>query len=104
MYSNFALIYDDMRKLDYLYLALDIFIEEGHIKGQIDTYHALALYYLHRENLNEAYYFLKKEIELFDKFDDPSIKRRTYELAADLAMDLGLVNEGMRFTELASGA
>ncbi len=104
LYSNFAMIYDDMRKLDYLYLALDIFVEEGHLKGQADTYHALALYYLHGENIEEAYYFLKKELEIVDKIGDVEMRRRAYGLAADLAMEMGDIEDGMKFTEKASGA
>ncbi len=104
IYSNLAMIYEDMRKLDYLYLALDIFIEEGHIKGQADTYHALSLYYLHQDRAEEAYYFLKKEIEILKNSNETEAKRRAYELAAELAMEMGNVDEGMKFTELASGA
>ena len=103
IYSNFALIYEDMRKLDYLYRALDIFINEGHIKGQVDSYHSLAMHYLHNEEYEESYYFLQKEIDLFDEIDNDEIKRRTYELAADIAMELGKTDEALKFTELASG-
>ena len=102
IYSNFALIYDGLKKLDYLYRALDIFIGEGHIKGQIDSYHSLAIHYLHNEEYKESYYFLKKEIELLDRIDDGEIKRRAYELAADVAMEIGKTDEALRFTELAS--
>ncbi len=102
IYTNFAMLYDDLKKLDYLYLALDIFSEEGHVKGQADVYHALALYYLHNEELEESYYFLKKEIELLDKVEDTEMKKRAYELAADVAMELGKVDEGLKFTEKAS--
>ncbi len=102
IYSNFALIYDDLRALDYLYRALDIFTEEGHLKGQADVYHSLSLHYLYQDNLEESYYFLKKELEIVDKIDDREIKRRCYELAADITMDMGKVNESMHFTELAS--
>jgi len=103
IYSNFALIYDGMKKLDYLYRALDIFINEGHIKGQVDTYHSLAMHYLHDEEYEESYYFLKKEIELLDRIDDGEMKRKVYELAADVAMEIGKTDEALRFTELASG-
>ncbi len=102
IYTNLAMLYNDMRKLDYLYRALDIFIEEGHIKGQIDTYHSLALYYLHGEEYEESYYFLKKEVELVSKIADADLRRRAYEMAADVAMEIGKVDEALRFTELAS--
>jgi len=103
IYTNFAMLYDDMRKLDYLYRALDIFEGEGHIKGQVDVYHALALYYLHREEYEESYYFLKREIELLGNIDDEETKKRAYELAADVAMNLGKVDEALKFTENAVG-
>ena len=102
IYTNLALLYDDMRQLDYLHRALDIFEEEGHIKGQIDTLHALALYYLFEDSFEEAYYFVKKELALLDHIDNNEIKKRAYELAADLCMELGKVDEGMKFTEMAS--
>ncbi len=102
IYTNLAMLYDDMRKLDYLYRALDIFIEEGHIKGQVDAYHSLALHYLHNEEYEEAYYFLKKEVEIVDKIDDRNLRRRAYEMAADVAMEIGKVDDALRFTELAS--
>ncbi len=102
IFSNYALLYDDMRKLDYTYLALDIFVQEGHIKGQVDAYHTLALYYLHQNELNEALYFLKKEMELADDIEDVELKRRMYELAADISMDLGNMEDAMKYTEQAS--
>ncbi len=102
LYSNFAMLYEDMRQLDYLYRALDIFEQEGHIKGQIDTLHALAMYYLEDDYLEEAYYFIKKELELVEKIEDANIKRKAYELAADIAMELGKVEEGLKYTELAA--
>ncbi len=101
-YSNFAMLYDDIRKLDYLYKALDIFVKEGHIKGQVDTLHSLALFYLNEDNLKEGYFFIKKELELLDRIDDRELKRREYEFAADIAMEMGKVEEGMKFTEKAS--
>jgi len=104
IYSNLAMIYEDMQKLDYLYLALDIFEAEGHLKGQADTYHTLCLYYLHQDRVEEAYYFLKKEIAIVDNLNDPELKERAYGLAADLAMEMGDIEEGMKFTESASGA
>ncbi len=103
IYSNFALIYDGLQRLDYLYRALDIFINEGHIKGQVDSYHSLAMHYLHNEEYEESYYFLKKEIKLLDRINDGEIKRRAYELAADVAMEIGKTDEALKFTELASG-
>ena len=102
LYSNFALLFEDMRQLDYLYRALDIFKNEGHIKGQIDVLHALAMYYLEDDYLEEAYYFLQKEIPLLEKIEDPEIKRKGYELAADIAIELGKIEEGMQYTEIAS--
>jgi len=102
LYSNFAMLYEDMRQLDYLYRALDIFEKEGHIKGQVDTLHALAMYYLEDDYVEEAYYFLRKELELVDKIDDNEMKRKVYELAADLAMELGKVEDSLKYTELAS--
>ncbi len=104
IYTNFTMLYNDMRKLNYAYLALDIFIEEGHIKGQIDSYHTLAMYYLHQDELEEAFYFIKKELELVDQINDRELKKRVYELAADLSMEMGNVDEGMKFTERASEA
>ena len=104
IYSNLAMIYEDMQKLDYLYLALDIFEGEGHLKGQADTYHALCLYYLHQDRVEEAYYFLKKELAIVDNLNDPELKNRAYGLAADLAMEVGDIEESMKFTESASGA
>ncbi len=102
LYSNFALLFEDMRQLDYLYRALDIFENEGHIKGQVDVLHALAMYYLEDDYVEEAYYFLQKEISLLEKVEDPEIRRRGYELAADIAMELGKIEEGMKYTEIAS--
>ena len=102
IYGNFAMVYDDIRKLDYLYKALDIFVNEGHIKGQIDTLHSLAQFYLNEDNLEEGYFFIKKEVELLDKIDDANFKRMEYGFAADIAMELGKIEEGMKFTEKAS--
>jgi len=102
IYSNFAMLYDDMRQLDYLYKALDLFEKEGHIKGQVDVLHSLALYYLEDDYINEASYFLEKELSLIDKIEEPQIRRRAYELAADVAMEMGKTEEAMRYTELAS--
>ncbi len=101
-YSNFAMLYDDIRKLDYLYKALDIFVKEGHIKGQVDTLHSLSLFYLNENNLEEGYFFIKKELELIDKIEDRNLRRREYEFAADIAMELGKIDDGMKFTEKAS--
>ncbi len=102
IYSNFALLYDDLRALDYLYRALDIFKEEGHLKGQADVYHSLALYYVFQDNLAEGNHFLKKEMEILENFDDAEMKKRCYELAADISLELGNVKDGMKFTEIAS--
>ncbi len=102
LYTNFAMLYEDLRQLDYLYRALDIFQKEGHIKGAVDTLHALALYYLEDDYLEEAYYFIEKELELVEKLEDVEIKRRAYELAADVAMELGKIQEGMKYTEMAA--
>lgn len=99
LYTNFAMLYDDMRQLDYLYKALDIFEKEGHIKGQIDTLHALAMYYLEDDYLEEAYYFLRKEISLIEKIDDVELKRKVYQLTADIAMELGKIEESLKYTE-----
>jgi len=103
IYSNFAMLYDDMRQLDYLYRALDLFEKEGHIKGQVDVLHSLALYYLEDDYVSEANYFLQKELSLIDRVEDPQVKRRAYELAADVAMELGNTEEAMKYTEMASG-
>ncbi len=103
LYTNFAMLYDDMRKLDYLYKALSIFEDQGHIRGQVDTLHSLALYYLEDDYEDEAMFFLKKELELIEKIDDREMKRRLYELMAEVEMDKGNVEEAMRYTEKASG-
>ncbi len=102
IYSNLAMLYDDMRQLDYLYRALDIFEKEGHIKGQVDVLHSLALYYLEDDYIDEAHYFLKKELSILKNIDDVELKRRAYELAADIAMEKGETEEAMRYTEMAS--
>ncbi len=102
IYSNLAMLYDDMRQLDYLYKALDIFEKEGHIKGQVDVLHSLAMYYLEDDYLDEAYYFIKKELSLVEKIEDDEIKRRAYELAADIALEMGNTEDAMKYTELAS--
>jgi len=102
IYSNFAMLYDDMRQLDYLYRALDLFEKEGHIKGQIDVLHSLALYYLEDDYVEEALYFLKKELSMIDSIEDSEVKRRAYELAADIAMERGDTEEAMKYTEMAS--
>ena len=102
VYSNRAMLYDDMRQLDYLYRALDIFEKEGHLKGQVDTLHSLALYYLDDDYIEEAYYFLNKELKILENVDDKELKRRAYELAGDIAMEMGNVEEAMKYTERAS--
>ena len=99
LYTNFAMLYDDMRQLDYLYRALDIFVKEGHIKGQVDTLHAHAMYYLEDDYLEEAYYFLRKETLLIERIEDVELKRKVYELAADVAMELGKIEESLKYTE-----
>ena len=96
------MLYDDMRQLDYLYRALDLFEKEGHIKGQIDVLHSLALYYLEDDYVEEALYFLKKELSMIDSIEDSEVKRRAYELAADIAMERGDTEEAMKYTEMAS--
>ncbi len=102
VYSNKAMLYDDMRQLDYLYKALDLFEKEGHLKGQADILHSLAMYYLEDDYIDEAQYFLKKELTILDMIDDIELKRRAYELAGDLAMEKGDVEEAMKYTELSS--
>ncbi|NPA74650.1 MAG: tetratricopeptide repeat protein [Euryarchaeota archaeon] len=99
IYTNLAMLYDDLRELDYLYRALDIFTESGHIKGQADVYHSLALHYVFQDELEEAYYFVSKEMEILSGTEEREMKRRCYELAADIAMEMGRVDEGMKFTE-----
>ena len=102
IYTNFAMLYDNLRELDYLYKALDIFNKEGHLKGQADVYHSLSLHYLFQNHLEEAQFFLKKEMEIVNKISDRSMQKRCYRLAADMAIESGVIDEGMKFTEMLS--
>ncbi len=102
LYSNFAMLYDDMRKLNYLYRALDIFEKEGHMRGQADTLHSLAMYYLEDDYEDEALFFLRKEEELVDALNDGEMRRRLYELMAEIEMGRGNVKEALKYTERAS--
>ncbi len=102
IYSNMAMLYDDMRQLDYLYRALSLFEKEGHIKAQVETLYYLAMYYLEDDYLDEAMYFVKKSLALLEKVDDASLKKKVYEIAADINMEKGSVEEALRYTEIAS--
>ncbi len=102
VYSNFALLYDDMRQLDYLYRALDLFEKEGHIKAQVETLYHLAMYYLEDDYVDEALHFIKKALSMLEKGGDYELKKKIYEVAADIYMEKGDVEKALKFTESAS--
>lgn len=102
VYSNFALLYDDMRQLDYLYRALDLFEKEGHIRAQVETLYHLAMYYLEDDHLDEALYFIKKTLLMLEKIEDGELKKRIYEVTADIYMEKEDVEEALKYTEMAA--
>ena len=103
IYNNMGQLYDDMRCLDYHYRALDILEEEGHLKGQIDTYYTLAQYYWKSGEWDEAYHFLSKAVDIIDRMErmgeDTSSYVEVLRTAADIALRAGRTDEALALTE-----
>jgi len=105
-YVNLGNSTDGIEAIDYFYRALDILEREGHLHGIADVYESLALFYWREEKWEEAYYFLKKEIEVVEEIEKVEGKEEiirkygdVYRMAADIATILGREDECLKFME-----